>query len=224
MDSARGGWYNSGIVESPRGVALSLTNIGKAYGNRRALARVSLEAGPGDVVAVTGPNGSGKSTLLKIIAGLLRPSRGEVSLMLEGRTLDTAARRRAVGYAAPDLALYPELTGRENLMFFAAARGARLTGDAAEGRLAAVGLTGRGGDFVGAYSSGMRQRLRLAFALLGDPRVLLLDEPSATLDEGGVAVVAGIVAAHKEADGLTILATNDPREIGLGGRSLVLGG
>ncbi len=210
-------------MKLPLGVALELENIGKSYGGRRALLRISLAAAGGEVVTVTGPNGSGKSTLLKIVAGLLRPSRGEVRLTIDGRALLPPARRRAVGYAAPDLALYPELTGHENLAFFAAVRGRRLGTAESEQRLADVGLGGRGGDPVGAYSSGMRQRLRLAFALLGDPGVLLLDEPSATLDEGGVAVVAGIVAAHKTAGGLTLLATNDPREAGLGERSLVLG-
>ena len=211
-------------MKSTPKVALSLENLGKAYGQRRVLAGIFLTATGGDVVTVTGPNGSGKSTLLKIVAGLLRTSRGEVRLRIEGRALDLPERRRAVGYAAPDLALYPDLTGRENLAFFTAVRGRRLPSSEGERRLADVGLAGRGDDFVGAYSSGMRQRLRLAFALLGDPQVLLLDEPSATLDEGGVAMVADIVAAQKAAGGVTLLATNDPREARLGERSLVLGG
>lgn len=205
-------------------VALSLENVDKAFGRRRVLNRVSLQARNGDVVAVTGPNGSGKSTLLKIMAGLLRPSRGAVGLAVEGTRLDTAARRRAIGYAAPDLALYPELTGRENLQFFARVRGLRLGAAQVEQELTDVGLGDRGGDRVGSYSSGMRQRLRLAWALLHRPGVLLLDEPSLALDEQGAAMVAGVIAAHKAKNGLTILATNDDREAALGERRVFLAG
>ena len=205
-------------------VVLELKDIGKNYGGRRVLNAIGLRAAGGEVVSVTGPNGSGKSTLLKIVAGLLRPSRGEVTLTIDGGALDAAARRRAIGYAAPDLELYPELTGRENLQFFAAVRGLRLPATEAARRLADVGLVGRGEDPLGAYSSGMRQRLRLALALLHEPRVLLLDEPSLALDEGGVAMVARIVEAQRGAGGLTVLATNDPRETALGERGFVLGG
>jgi heme exporter protein A len=213
-------------VNAPVPPVLRLESLGKTFGPRSVLRQVSFEAAGGEVIAVTGPNGSGKSTLLKIIAGLLRPTRGTVNLTLGGRrVVDTAARRRAVGYAGPDLAFYPELTGRENLQFFAAARGLSWDANAAERRLTDLGLAaGRGGDPVGAYSSGMRQRLRLAFALLSDPAVLLLDEPSLALDREGVAAVAGVVALQKAAGRLTLLATNDAREAALGGRVLALGG
>lgn len=138
--------------------------------------------------------------------------------------MEAADRRRRVGYASPDLALYPELTGIENLRFFAAVRGGRLSREEAERRMDAVGLAGRGGDPVGAFSSGMRQRLRLAFALLNAPPVLLLDEPSLALDASGADLVAGIVAAQRAAGGLTLLATNDRNEASLGDRTLALGG
>ncbi|MDR3708935.1 MAG: heme ABC exporter ATP-binding protein CcmA [Capsulimonadaceae bacterium] len=204
-------------------VELELTQIAKTYGRRRALRGVSLAVTGGEVVVVSGPNGSGKSTLLKIVAGLLRATGGAVTMRLGGRPLDPAERRRSVGYASPDLSLYTELTGRENLRFFAAVRGLPHSFDRGESLLDTVGLTGRGDEFVSAYSSGMRQRLRLAFALLHEPRVLLLDEPSATLDEEGVELVRRIVADHAASGGLALLATNDPREKAFGERSLVLG-
>lgn len=205
-------------------VVLSLQSVGKSYGGRRVLLDISLTARSGDVVTVTGPNGSGKSTLLKIVAGLLRPSRGTVALTQEDIPLDVAARRRSVGYASPDLALYGEMTGRENLNFFARVRGLRLSASEAEVRLAAVGLAARGDDLVGAYSSGMRQRLRLAFARLADPGVLLLDEPSLALDETGTRLVEEIITAHRLSGGLTLLATNDGREAALGNHDVALGG
>jgi heme exporter protein A len=218
-------WYNRIAVNTPQTGFLTLENVGKAFGARRALGSVFLTMEPGDVVAVTGRNGSGKSTLLKIVAGLLRPTHGAVRLSNAGKLFDTAERRHAVGYAAPDLALYEELTGRENLSFFARVRGAaRLNKTETERRLFEVGLSGRGEDWVRAYSSGMRQRLRLAFALLADPLLLLLDEPSLALDESGAALVERIVARQKAAGGLTLLATNDRREAALGERVVVLGG
>jgi len=209
----------------PGEVALRLEGVRKSYGARRVLAGISLEARGGEVVAVVGPNGSGKSTLVRIVAGLLRPSRGEVALTVAGGAAsDAAARRARVGYASPDLALYPELTGRENLEFFATVAGKRLSTEEAERRLAAVGLAGRGNDPVSEYSSGMRQRLRLAFARGGgEAPLLLLDEPSLALDERGVALVGALVDEQRARGGLTLLATNDPRETALGDRSIVLG-
>lgn len=186
---------------------------------------VSLSVTGGEVVAVTGPNGSGKSTLLKVVAGLLRPTRGSVSLSVGGaKAADVSARRRFVGYAAPDLMLYPELTAIENLQFFGAMRGQKPERSECVRILNAIGLKGRGDDPVGAYSSGMRQRMRLAFAQWGSPPVLLLDEPSLALDERGIAVVADMISAQRASGGLTLLATNDPREAALGERTIVLGG
>lgn len=200
---------------------VSLHQIGKAYGSRRVLANVSLDVLGGQCVAVVGANGSGKSTLLKIVAGLLRPSRGTVAI---GDISDALARRQLVGYCAPDLAMYPELTGAENLRFFADVRGETLTATEARTRLDAVGLSGRGHDRVSAYSSGMRQRLRLAFALRGgDVPVLLLDEPSLALDAGGVALVENIIAAQKKRGGVTVLATNDEREAAWSDSRLAVG-
>lgn len=204
-------------------VELHLAHISKRYGARRAVRDVSLDACGGEVLVIEGPNGSGKSTLLRMVAGLLRPSAGTVTLHVGGVSLDPSERRRSVGYAAPDLSLYVELTGRENLNFFAAVRSMPLSLEQSSRMLGAVGLDGRGDECVSAYSSGMRQRLRLAFALLHAPRVLLLDEPSAMLDEAGAEMVRTLVAGHAAAGGLTLLATNDPREKTFGERCLVLG-
>ena len=113
------------------------------------------------------------------------------------------------------LVLYRELTGAENLQFFAELHGVRLDRAATIELLTRVGLRGRGRDLVGAYSSGMRQRLKYAFALLHDPPILLLDEPTANLDVDGIAIVEQIVTAQQKraGGGLTIVATNEPREL-----------
>ncbi|MBC8139084.1 MAG: ABC transporter ATP-binding protein [Fibrella sp.] len=194
---------------------LTLNNIGKAYGTRRVLSGVNQIVLGGECLAVVGANGSGKSTLLKIVAGLLRPTRGEISIVINGMNIgDANDRRRVIGYCAPDLSLYPELSGMENLRFFAEVRGESVQSGEIEKRLDGVGLTGRGGDSVASYSSGMKQRLRLAFAFRGgDVPVLLLDEPSLALDSGGVALVEAMIRDHKARGAITLLATNDAREV-----------
>lgn len=205
-------------------MTLTVDRVGKAYGSRRVLKDFSLTASSGEVIAVTGANGSGKSTLLKIVAGLLRPTRGTVMVAIGTETrAEAATRRGAVGYAGPDLTLYTELTGMENLRFFDAAAGRQRAAEEYSELFTLVGLKGRENDRVAAYSSGMRQRLRLAFALLPGAPLLLLDEPSLALDAGGVAVVERIVRAQSERGGLTLLATNDSREAALGDRAVALG-
>jgi heme exporter protein A len=148
---------------------------------------------------VSGANGTGKSTLLKIIAGLLRPEAGEVKF--DG----------SCGYAAPDVQLYGELTGSENLAFFARLRG--VFGSDHANLLKQVGLPpARGRDFVSAYSSGMRQRLKLAVSLLGDPPLLIWDEPTATLDSAGRSLVSALLSQSLTAGRIVVAATNDPDE------------
>jgi heme exporter protein A len=200
---------------------LRLEGVGKRYGLRRVLQNITLNARCGEVVVVTGENGSGKSTLLKIIAGLLRPSRGEV--IISGAK-EAAARRFLVGYAAPDLHLYSELTAHENLAFYYQVRtGTAESRERRERRLETVGLGGRGDDLLTTYSSGMRQRMRLAFATGHEVPLLLLDEPSLALDVKGVALVGEIIARQRQQGGATLLATNDPREATLGDRVIALG-
>lgn len=170
-----------------------------AYGRRALFSEITTEITAGQCLVVTGANGAGKSTLLKIIAGLLRPEAGSV-------TFDGTR-----GYAAPDVQLYGELTGDENLTFFARLRG--LSDAANESLLASVGLPRtRGHDLVSAYSSGMRQRLKLAVSLLGSPPLLLWDEPTATLDGSGKAHADEILARHREIGGIAVIATNDSAE------------
>jgi heme exporter protein A len=183
-------------------------------------AAIEAEVFSGQVLAITGPNGAGKSTLLRIIAGLLPPAQGAVEVTVDGMPRDAQARRRFIGYVAPDLTLYRELSGAENLEFFAQLRGISLTREDMIALLTEVGLRGRGRDLVRTYSSGMRQRLKYAFALLDHPRILLLDEPTANLDTDGCAMVERVIAAQRTrpGGGLTILATNEPEETTWGDR------
>jgi len=210
-------------TESVAGVALEARELGHRYAAGRGLEPVSFAlAGPG-VAAITGPNGSGKSTLLRIVAGLLRPSHGECVLTHEGRGLAPGARRGAVGLCASSVAFYEELSAGENLGFVAEARGLADPRGRVAHALARVGLAGREGDRAGALSSGLRQRLRLAFALLHAPAVLLLDEPGSHLDEEGRALVGRLVHEQRER-ALVLIATNDERESRLAERVFELRG
>lgn len=193
---------------------VELENVEHRFGLRRVFSGVNLTVRTGEIGLVMGANGAGKSTLLKIIAGLLPPASGTSRIQMDGRNLDARTRRQIIGYVAPDLTLYRELTGVENLEFFAGLRGIRMERQQLRDVLELVGLRGRGRDIVGAYSSGMRQRLKYAFALLGQPPILLLDEPTANLDVDGMAMVERVIASQqtRPGGGLTIVATNEPRE------------
>ena len=193
------------------GVALEARDLAHRYGRRIGLEPVSFTLEAPGVLAITGANGSGKSTLLRILAGLLRATAGTVSLTVEGRAIAAAERRRWVGYAAPELSFYDELSVEENLVFVAQARGLIGPAAAATAALTRVGLDGRARDRVPALSSGMKQRLRIAFALLHRPPLLLLDEPGSHLDDEGRATLAGLVEQERRA-GLVLMATNDERE------------
>ena len=200
-------------LESPDAPAVQCEarELTHRFGRRVALEPVSVAFGMPGVVAVTGPNGSGKTTLLRVVAGLLRPRAGTCSLTIAGREIEPALRRRWVGYAGPALAFYEELTVVENLTFVGETRGLPQVARAVGESLERVGLAGRGGDRVAALSSGMVQRLRLAFALLHRPPVLLLDEPGSHLDEEGRTMLARLVGEERS-QALVLIATNDERE------------
>lgn len=204
---------SAALATAAAGTALALAarDLAHRYGRRTGLEPISFTLDAPGVVAITGVNGSGKSTLLRILAGLLRPTRGSVSLTVEGRATGDAERRRWVGYAAPELSFYDELSVEENLVFAAQARGQSGPSAATSAALARVGLDARAQDRVSALSSGMRQRLRLAFALLHRPPLLLLDEPGSHLDDEGRATLAGLIEQERRA-GLVVIATNDEKE------------
>ncbi len=192
-------------------VELTLANLTKRYGGRKILNKLVLTATGGEVIGVFGPNGSGKSTLLRCIAGLLRPSAGDVKLRVNNADCSAPSLLRSmVGYVSPELNLYPELSARENLKFFAdvTSRPSKPIADL----LTHVGLGKRMDDPIGNYSSGMRQRVRLALAALHEPAILLLDEPGLALDEAGQEVVLSMIREQQQRGGIVILATNDQRE------------
>jgi heme exporter protein A len=188
--------------------AIRLADVSRHFGRRRALARVSLTIRRGDIVGLLGPNGAGKSTLIGLLATLVAPTTGEIHYGdRPARELGPELRRR-IGLLAHELLLYPELSARQNLSFFARLYGldADTVVDAA---LERAGLADRGGDEVAGFSRGMRQRLALERALLHGPRVVLLDEPFTGLDDQAAGLVADRLR-RLAADGcLVVMATHD---------------
>jgi heme exporter protein A len=210
-------------MDTVRSTKLSAENLAKSFSGTPIFEGLSFEVGAG-LLAVSGPNGSGKTTLLKILAGLISPSAGRVRVEREGRALSGAEKRLAVGWSGPDLELYGALTGEENLVFFREAAGLTADRDAVRARLEGTGLPSAAAHRpVDAYSTGMRQRLRLAFALLFDPPLLVLDEPYAGLDSAGREVVRRAIAEARQR-GAVVLASNDERDFESPERRVDLGG
>jgi len=190
---------------------LEVANLYRNFGLRKVLKDISFSLQDGDSLAIVGKNGSGKTTLLKVLAGLASPTRGKVTFTFDDRVIKRDEAKSLLSYVGPELTLYDSLTATENLIFFATMRGISLGRDLSDKILDMVGLGGRGDDFYRAYSSGMKQRLKYAVALLNDPVYLLLDEPTSNLDEEGKDIVSQIIARQKE-QGILIMATNEPEE------------
>lgn len=159
---------------------VSINGVEKRYGAVRALREVSFDLAPGRLSALVGHNGAGKTTLIKLMLGLIRADRGSVRVLGEDPAAGEFSARRALGYLPENVAFNAALTGRETLAFYARLK--RIAPKTAWTLLDRVGLSHAADRRVGTYSKGMRQRLGLAQALLGRPRVLLLDEPTTGLD------------------------------------------
>jgi heme exporter protein A len=201
--------------------SLKVSNLCKHYTETYLFKDISFELHPGEVMAITGWNGSGKSTLLRIIAGLVRPTTGRVEMFFKGESIARESRRRFVGMVAPAFSLYEELTALENLEFFCKVRGIACDRDGCLGIMQQIGLSDNAGKLCRNYSSGMKQRLKLAQALLHKPPLLLLDEPGCNLDSKGMRVVEKIIFEQRRS-GMTIIASNEKREVDYGDRFINL--
>ncbi len=190
---------------------LRLENIDKRYGGLYALRRVSLEIAPGECVALAGRNGSGKTTLLRIAAQLVRPSSGK--LTFSPARSEGAAAMKATGFVAHATMVYDELTAEENLLLFARLLGIEEAAKRAGFLLSEVGLNDRRDSLVRTFSRGMRQRMAIARALLGEPSVLLLDEPATGLDPQGVGWLAETLRRLRDAGRTILMSLHGESEI-----------
>lgn len=183
----------------------------KRYGEREALKSVSLEAGPGELVAVIGPNGAGKTTLLSILAGIAKADGGEVS-----------SPNGQVGWIPQQAALYRRLTVEENLLLFARLEGHGDPHASTAEMLELTGLAERRGEIVARLSGGNQQRINIAIGLLSRPAVLLLDEPSVGLDPRQRARLWEFVSALAGGGTTVIFSTHDIQEAERYGRRLLV--
>jgi heme exporter protein A len=187
---------------------LTVDQVEHFFGRLLLFRDLSLFLRGGETLAVTGANGAGKSTLLRILAGVLTPRHGTVTLSVEGEPVPDEEHSLRAGLVAPAVGVYEELTARETLRFLARVRRLDEAARRIDAVLDRVGLAARADDRVGTYSSGMQQRVKYAAALLPDPPLLLLDEPSANLDDAGRTMVASIVAEQRSRGRLLVVATN----------------
>ena len=169
-------------MPSSDGPLLEARGLSRAFGRVRVLRDVDLTLGAGEAIAVAGPNGAGKTTLLRLLAGLMRPSGGEISVLGRPLRREGPGARRALGLVSHQSLLYDDLTLLENLVFAARLYGVPQPRAAALAALDGAGLTGRAHDSPRRLSRGLTQRAAIARALLHAPRVLLLDEPFTALD------------------------------------------
>src|SRR5918995_3411256 len=190
---------------------LEVEGLSKSYGERTALREVSLEVARGELLAVLGPNGAGKTTLLSILAGISNPDSGRISRA-----------NGAVGWVPQQAGLYHRLTVEENLRLFARMEGTAEIEPTVERMLEQTGLADRRGDQVSSLSGGNQQRINIAVGLLGDPSVLLLDEPSSGLDPSQRIRLWEFVAGLSERGTAVIYSTHQIEEASHYGDRLVV--
>lgn len=187
---------------------ITLTNVGKRFNREWIFRRFSYEFALGRSYAITGPNGSGKSTLLQVISGSLTFNEGSIELKNGQRTTNNEQLYKSVSIAAPYLELVEELTAKEMLAFHAQFKKLTLP---VEEILQLIGLEKATNKQLRYFSSGMKQRLKLAQAFFSDTPVLLLDEPTTNLDEDGIALYHQLISNHTK-DRLVIVSSNDKQE------------
>ena len=182
---------------------LEIVDLAKRYGEQVALDGCSFQVEPGRLTGFLGPNGAGKTTAMRCVMGLIQPARGQV--LWQGRPIGPAQRLR-FGYMPEERGLYPRMAVREQLVYLGrlASLDWQAASRAADGWLDRLGLAGRGTDRLERLSHGNQQRVQLAAALVGDPMLLVLDEPFAGLDPLAIDTLGGLLA-ELAVQGMTVL-------------------
>lgn len=195
-------------------LSVQVNKLSKRFGQKKIFANVTFTISNG-VTGIAGPNGSGKTTLLKCLSLLIRPTSGKVTWYNNDKKLSAVDVKNSMGYAAPYLNHYAELTCFENLNFICQLRHINNAEKRITDLLDYVGLPSRKNEQFGNLSSGQQQRVKLAAAILYKPQILFLDEPGTNLDQKGHDLIESIAREWKEENRLLLLATNDPQELDL---------
>ena len=192
--------------------AVLLDGVSKSYGKQTVVSDVSFNIQPGECVVLVGHNGAGKTTLMKLMLGLTRPTSGKIELLGGNPASGKAGVRHAnLGYLPESIALYDAMTGREVLAFFARLK--KASAAECEALLETVGLADAASRRVSTYSKGMRQRLGLAQAMLGNPRLLFLDEPTTGLDPGLRRQFYDLIAGLQEKGATSLISSHALSEV-----------
>jgi len=191
-------------------MTISATDAGKRFNREWIFRHVQLDFIQGRKYAITGPNGSGKSTLLQVLAGALTPSEGSISYSSDGAIIDPESQFSKMSFCAPYLELIEEMTALEFLSFHQQFK-SFIPGITKEIILLETGLANAAKKQIRYYSSGMKQRMKLAQAIFTDTPVLFLDEPCTNLDKSGIALYRQLIQTHTE-NRLVVISSNDEAE------------
>lgn len=193
---------------------VELNNLIKFFGRRLIFDGINFSFSSRNVYGISGPNGSGKSTLVKIIADLISPTRGKVVHKYGERIIEPEDLHNYLGFVSPYLFLYDEFTAEENLIHSASIRGIKFNKERSDYLLGELNLFDRRKDLVRGYSSGMKQRLKFIFALLHEPQLIILDEPTSNLDNSGKEIVYKIIKEESKKN-LIVIASNEDSDLHL---------
>ena len=194
-------------------IRLKVDNLEKRYGVKTVFTRLTINSNT-PVLGIAGVNGSGKSTLLRCLAGLIKPTSGSVKWYINGSDIQKKDIKNHLGFAAPYIQLYEELTVRENLDFIRKVRSLKNLKTITE-LLIPFGAEKLTDFHYGELSTGQQQRVKLASAILHKPKMLLLDEPGSNLDEAGKKIVADLVNRFKIENRMVVIASNQKEELAL---------
>jgi ABC-type multidrug transport system ATPase subunit len=182
--------------------------LSKNFGDLKAVDQLSFEVAAGQVYGFLGQNGSGKSTTIRMLLSLIHPSEGHIEIFGQSLTDHRSAILEQVGAVIERPDLYPYLTAQEHLTLFAKLRKQKITAAKIEATLSQVGLLTRANDKVQTYSLGMKQRLGIGIALLHDPKLIILDEPTNGLDPQGIADIRQLIKSLSKDEGKTVLVSS----------------
>lgn len=194
--------------------SVEAVELNKTFGRRLIFKNLNFEFEDKGIFGISGANGSGKSTLVKIIAGVISPTQGKIIHKEDHKEIPPENLHNYIGFVSPYLVLYEEFSAYENLSYFARIRGVELNKEKIDYLLNEFLLFDRRNDFVKAYSSGMKQRLKFIFALMHSPKLIILDEPTSNLDDKGKESVYKIIENESKTS-IAVIASNEKSDLAI---------